>query len=58
MKAIITVFDCPNCGEKIPAFDYDESDLSLAECPYCGEKFESRELMEKLEPTIKPKKVS
>jgi len=58
MKAIITVLDCPNCRKKIPAYDYDESGLSQAECPYFGEKFEIRELMEGLEPIVKPKKVS
>lgn len=58
MKASISVFLCPNCGEIIPAFDMDESNLSLAECPNCKKKFELRELMEGLEPIIKSKKVS
>jgi len=32
MNAIITVFDCPNCGTKISPTDYDESGLSQTEC--------------------------
>lgn len=38
MFALLSVIECPDCGQAIPftAMTYDEPDLSVRQCSNCG----------------------
>lgn len=57
-KFSLVIIDCPKCGKKLPAFDFEDSKLYLVQCDYCKEEFEVRELIDQLDPIIRPKKIS